>query len=198
MYIGDYLCTSTVKSYLCDRWDSFTSVEEVMRGLQALVTAGKVLYLGVSDHPAWVVMKANAYARQHGLTPFSLYQGKWSAAFRDMEAEIIPMCRDQGMAIVPWEPLGGGKLLSKEQREKKKDGRQSGDPTKEHLQVSNKLEDIASEKSTTVQAVVSTAAAVQRLADMIRLLHTSFISRLMSSLSSARERSSTSRHSMIT
>jgi aryl-alcohol dehydrogenase-like predicted oxidoreductase len=126
-----------------------------MRGLHSLVTAGKVLYLGVSDHPAWVVVKANAYARQHGLTPFSLYQGKWSAAFRDMEAEIIPMCRDQGMAIVPWEPLGGGKLLSKEQRETKKDGRQSGEPTKVHLLVSEKLEDIASQKSTTVQAVVS-------------------------------------------
>ena len=125
-----------------------------MRGLHSLVMAGKVLYLGVSDHPAWVVVKANDYARQHGLTPFSLYQGKWSAAFRDMEAEVIPMCRDQGMAIVPWEPLGGGKLLSAEQREKKKGGRQ-GDPTEEQLKVSQKLEEIAIQKKTTVQAVVS-------------------------------------------
>jgi aryl-alcohol dehydrogenase-like predicted oxidoreductase len=55
------------------RWDAVTSVEEVMRGLHALVMAGKVLYFSVSDTPAWVVVKANDYARQHGLTPFSLY-----------------------------------------------------------------------------------------------------------------------------
>ncbi|CZR57761.1 related to voltage-gated shaker-like K+ channel, subunit beta/KCNAB [Phialocephala subalpina] len=134
-------------------WDCVTSVEEVMRGLHTLVMAEKVLYLGVSDTPAWVVMKANDFARQHGLTPFSLYQGKWSASFRDMEAEIIPMYRDQGMAIAPWECLSGGKLLSKEQRKVKEGGRQSGPPTEEQIKVSEKLEAIATRKSTTVQAV---------------------------------------------
>jgi len=72
-------------------WDFTTSVEEVMHGLNALITAGKVLYLGVSDTPAWVVVKANEYARSHGLRPFSVYQGKWNASYRDMEREIIPM-----------------------------------------------------------------------------------------------------------
>ncbi|KAH6714131.1 NADP-dependent oxidoreductase domain-containing protein [Leptodontidium sp. MPI-SDFR-AT-0119] len=134
-------------------WDSVTSVEEVMRGLHTLVMAEKVLYLGVSDTPAWVVMKANGFARQHGLTPFSLYQGKWSASFRDLEAEIIPMCRDQGMAIAPWECLSGGKLLSKEQRKAKEGGRQSGPPSEVQIKISEKLEEIATRKSTTVQAV---------------------------------------------
>lgn len=101
--------------------------------------AGKVLYLGVADDPAWAVVKANDYARQHGLTPFSLYHGKWSAASRDMEAEIIPMCHDQGMAIVPWVALGGGKLMSAAQRASKKNGRQPGAPTAEHLKVSENL-----------------------------------------------------------
>ena len=56
--------------------DYTTSVEEIMRGLHQLVTAGKVLYLGVSDTPAWVVSRANQYARDHALTPFVIYQGQ--------------------------------------------------------------------------------------------------------------------------
>ncbi|KAH8587365.1 NADP-dependent oxidoreductase domain-containing protein [Bisporella sp. PMI_857] len=134
-------------------WDSVTSVEEIMRGLHALVMAGKVLYVGVSDTPAWVVMKANCFARQHGLTPFSLYQGRWNAGFRDLEAEIIPMCRDQGMALAPWEALGAGQLLSKKQREEKNGGRRYGPTTENEIKVSERLEEVAYKKSTTVQAV---------------------------------------------
>ncbi|KIW18090.1 hypothetical protein PV08_02377 [Exophiala spinifera] len=89
-------------------WDFTTGVEEVMQSLNHLVAAGKVLYLGVSDTPAWVVVKANAYARRHGLRPFSVYQGRWSAAERDFERDIIPMCRDEGMGLAPWGSLGGG------------------------------------------------------------------------------------------
>jgi aryl-alcohol dehydrogenase-like predicted oxidoreductase len=120
-----------------------------------LVLAGKVLYLGVSDTPAWVVVKANDYARHHGLTPFSLYQGKWSAGFRDLEAEVIPMCRDQGMALAPWEALGGGKLLSAEQREEKTDGRPKQNYTADQIKICDELERIAKDKSTSVPAVVS-------------------------------------------
>ncbi|KAK4495127.1 hypothetical protein PRZ48_013454 [Zasmidium cellare] len=138
-------------------WDFGTSVEEVMRHLHALVLARQVLYLGVSDTPAWVVVKANAFAKANGLTPFSVYQGKWNAAFRDMEAEIIPMCQDQGMAVMPWAALGGGQLLSAEQREKLKDdemvaGRQAKIEEK-NIKVSNALERLANEKNTTLQAI---------------------------------------------
>ena len=87
-----------------------------MTHLHSYVQDHSVLYLGASDIPAWIVVKANDYARTHGLTPFSVYQGRWNAAYRDMEAEIIPMCEDQGMAIVPWAALGGGQLMSAEQR----------------------------------------------------------------------------------
>ena len=79
-----------------------------MQSLNHLVAARKVLYLGISDTPAWVVAQANAYARQHGLRPFSLYQGRWSAAERDFEREIIPMCKSEGMGLAPWGTLGGG------------------------------------------------------------------------------------------
>ncbi|EKG22489.1 Aldo/keto reductase [Macrophomina phaseolina MS6] len=137
-------------------WDATTSVEELMTHLHALVMARQVLYLGASDFPAWVVVKANTYARQHGLTPFSVYQGRWNAAFRDMEAEIIPMCEDQGMAIVPWAALGGGQLLTKAQREAAaKDPKARGGYGQEekHRQVSEVLERIANAKGVTLQAV---------------------------------------------
>jgi aryl-alcohol dehydrogenase-like predicted oxidoreductase len=83
-----------------------------MQSLNVLINQGKVLYLGISDAPAWIVTKANMYARQHGLRPFSLYQGRYSAQERDLEREIIPMCRDEGMAIQPFGVLGGGYFKS--------------------------------------------------------------------------------------
>lgn len=60
-------------------WDFTTSIAEVMLALNQMVVAGKVLYLGISDTPAWVVSRANEYARQKGLTPFCVYQGYWNA-----------------------------------------------------------------------------------------------------------------------
>ncbi|CAF3025300.1 unnamed protein product [Rotaria sp. Silwood2] len=86
-----------------------------MQSLDHLVKAGKVLYLGASDSPAWVVAKANQYARDHGLRQFSVYQGMYNAAKRDAEREILPMLRDEGMAFAPWAALGGGKFKTKEQ-----------------------------------------------------------------------------------
>jgi aryl-alcohol dehydrogenase-like predicted oxidoreductase len=81
-------------------WDYATSVEEVMNGLHNLVTQGKVLYLGVSDTPAWIVAKANTYARLTGKTPFCIYQGAWSIMQRDFERDILPMCLAEGMYCI--------------------------------------------------------------------------------------------------
>ncbi|KAK7413923.1 putative aryl-alcohol dehydrogenase aad14 [Neonectria punicea] len=74
-------------------WDHTTSIEEIMDSLHILVEQGKVLYLGISDSPAWVVSAANTYARAHGKTPFSIYQGRWNVMRRDFERDIIPMAR---------------------------------------------------------------------------------------------------------
>ncbi|KAL6717233.1 hypothetical protein ACLMJK_005148 [Lecanora helva] len=150
------LQTSYVDILYVHWWDFATSVEEVMRSLHVLVMAEKVLYLGVSDTPAWVVVKANAYARQHGLTPFSVYQGRWNAAYRDMEAEVIPMCEDQGMAIVPWAALGGGQLMTAKQREQKAhdpDARGGYGASEIDVRVSEVLERISEGQGTTLQAV---------------------------------------------
>lgn len=72
-----------------------------MRSLHNLVVQGKVLYLGVSDTPAWVVAKANQYARDNALTPFVIYQGAWNVLERSFERDIIPMARAEGAFVHP-------------------------------------------------------------------------------------------------
>ncbi|CAM1511620.1 Fc.00g091330.m01.CDS01 [Cosmosporella sp. VM-42] len=132
-------------------WDYSTSIPELMQSLNQLVLAGKVLYLGISDSPAWVVSKANEYARNHGLRQFSVYQGRWSAASRDFEREIIPMCRAEGMALAPWGALGGGKFKSEEARNAS-EGRQV-QASEAEIKVSKVLESIAARKSTAITSV---------------------------------------------
>jgi aryl-alcohol dehydrogenase-like predicted oxidoreductase len=131
-----------------------------MNALNDLVTARKVLYLGISDTPAWIVAKANCYARQHGLRQFSIYQGRWSAAERSFEREIIPMALDEGMALAPWGSIGGGSFKTRAQRESPEDG---GRNMKRLLmgneeKVSDVLEDIANTKSP-VPPITSVALA---------------------------------------
>lgn len=99
-----------------------------MDSLHHHVVAGKILYLGISNTPAWVVSKANEYARQRGLTPFSVYQGQWSAAERDVEREILPMCNDEGMALAPYGVLGMGYFRTSAQR---KEEAKEGNPQRE-------------------------------------------------------------------
>jgi len=118
------LRTSYIDLLYLHWWDWDTSVEEVMRALHTLVLQGKVLYLGVSDTPAWVVSKANQYARDHAMTPFVIYQGAWNVLERSFEREIIPMARSEGMALAPWNVLAGGKIRTDEEDERR---RQTGE-----------------------------------------------------------------------
>ncbi|KAL2256051.1 hypothetical protein VTK26DRAFT_2265 [Humicola hyalothermophila] len=134
-------------------WDFSASIPEVMHSLNHLVASGKVLYLGVSDTPAWVVSKANEYARCHGLRPFSVYQGRWSAARRDLEREIIPMCRAEGMAIAPWGALGGGAFKTEEQRAAAAGQGRAVPATPEEIAVSKALEAVAKRRGTHVTSI---------------------------------------------
>lgn len=150
------LQTDYIDLFYVHWWDFTTGVEEVMHGLNSLITAGKVLYLGVSNAPAWVVVKANDYARANGLRPFSVYQGKWNASFRHMESEIIPMCRDQGMGIAPWGPLGQGRFKTAAAREAAHTGAERAAQLSENeIRVSDALEAVANRKGTSLHAVVS-------------------------------------------
>jgi aryl-alcohol dehydrogenase-like predicted oxidoreductase len=94
-------------------WDFLTPVEEVMRGLDDLVRAGKVHYLGISDTPAWIVARANTLAELRGWTAFCGLQIEFSLLERTPERELIPMAKSFGMTVTPWGPLGGGALTGK-------------------------------------------------------------------------------------
>jgi len=94
-------------------WDELTPVEEVMRALDDLVRAGKILYVGVSDYPAWIVSRANTLAEFKGWTPFIALQIQYSLIERTPERDLIPMARALGITITPWSPLGGGVLTGK-------------------------------------------------------------------------------------
>ena len=93
--------------------DFLTPLEETMRGLEDVVRAGKVRYLGISNHPAWMVVKANAIAERRGWTKFDALQNYYSIAGRELEREIIPMAESEGLALMPWSPLAGGFLSGK-------------------------------------------------------------------------------------
>ena len=94
-------------------WDGMTPVDEVLRALDDLVRAGKVLYVGISDTPAWVVSQANATADLRGWSRFVAYQGVYSLASRAPERDILPMTRALDMAFTPWGILEGGELTGK-------------------------------------------------------------------------------------
>ncbi|HAH25708.1 MAG TPA: aldo/keto reductase, partial [Prolixibacteraceae bacterium] len=93
--------------------DPITPLEETMRGLEDVVRSGKVRYIGVSNHPAWMVVKANSYAEKMGWTKFVASQNYYSIASRDIEREIIPMALSESIGIMPWSPLAGGFLSGK-------------------------------------------------------------------------------------
>ncbi|TYJ54957.1 hypothetical protein B9479_004369 [Cryptococcus floricola] len=126
-------------------WDYSASIPEVMLSLNDLVKSGKVLYLGISDTPAWIVAQANEYARQNALTPFVIYQGNWNVAKRDMERDIIPMCRANGMSVAAWGVLGQGKFKSPDEVKDQAYWRDGVPPTEAELAVSQVLQEVADE-----------------------------------------------------
>lgn len=145
-------------------WDHTTSIKEIMDSLHILVEQGKVMYLGISDSPAWVVSAANTYAIDHGKTPFSIYQGRWNVMMRDFEREIIPMARHFGMALAPWDCLGGGKFQTKKSLdERKKKGERlrsmmgDGTQTEDEIRMSEALAKVAEEHG--IESVTAIALA---------------------------------------
>lgn len=94
-------------------WDHTTPIEEVMRAFDDLVRSGKVLYIGISDAPAWIVSAANVMAELRGWTPFIGLQIEYSLRERTPERDLIPMANAFGLAVTPWGPLAGGLLTGK-------------------------------------------------------------------------------------
>jgi aryl-alcohol dehydrogenase-like predicted oxidoreductase len=94
-------------------WDGMTPVEEVVRALDDLVASGKVLYVGISDTPSWVVSQAVATADLRGWSRFVALQAPYSLADRDVERELLPMARALDLTFTPWGMLEGGALTGK-------------------------------------------------------------------------------------
>lgn len=161
------LRTSYIDILYVHVWDFETSIEEVMNNLHNLVVSGKVLYLGISDTPAWVVAQANQYARDHGKTPFCVYQGCWNVMDRAFERDIIPMAREHGMALAPWNVLAGGKLRSDVEEERREKSGENGRDlkinehgwkrTEQERKMSNALEKVGKEVG--VDSVTAVAIA---------------------------------------
>src|ERR671915_1841111 len=99
-----------VDLYQIHRWDELTPIEETMEALDDVVRAGKARYLGASTMAAWRFAKAQAVAERHGWTRFVSMQCRYSLLYREVEREMIPLCRDQGVAVVPYSPLARGLL----------------------------------------------------------------------------------------
>jgi len=94
-------------------WDFTTPVEEVMRGLENLVSSGKVHYIGISDTPAWIVSQANTLAHFRGWPAFAALQVEYSLIQRTPERDLLPMAKHLDLAVTPWAPLAGGALTGK-------------------------------------------------------------------------------------
>ncbi|KAI0792557.1 aryl-alcohol dehydrogenase [Abortiporus biennis] len=165
------LRTSYVDILYVHWWDYTTGVEEVICGLDRLVQQGKVLYPGVSDTPAWVVSKANTYAKLMGKTPFVIYQGAWNILSRDFEREILPMARDQGMALAPWNVLAAGKIRTDAEEEKRRQTGEKGrmmmasgwERNEDERKMSQALEKVAKEIGAKgINAVVAIAYVMQK------------------------------------
>ena len=94
--------------YQIHRWDFTTPIEETLEALDSLVRSGKVRYLGASSMAAWQFSKALYTAREHGWHRFVSMQNHYNLIYREEEREMIPLCIDQGVAVIPWSPLARG------------------------------------------------------------------------------------------
>jgi aryl-alcohol dehydrogenase-like predicted oxidoreductase len=123
------LGTDHVDLYQIHRWDPETPIEETMEALHDVVRAGKARYLGASSMYAWQFSKAQYLARANGWTPFSAMQNHYNLVYREEEREMLPLCLDQGVGVIPWSPLARGLLAGNRSRDgERRTTRANNDP----------------------------------------------------------------------
>jgi aryl-alcohol dehydrogenase-like predicted oxidoreductase len=150
------LQTDYIDLYWVHIWHQITPVEEVMQGLDDLVRQGKVLYVGISDAPAWWIAQANTLAHLRGWSPFIGLQIEYSLIERTAERELIPMAKALNLGLTAWSPLAGGLLTGKYHGHGSSEpGRMSGDMMKQFLPEQQRTERI-------VAAVKTVSAEVGR------------------------------------
>ena len=99
-----------VDLYIYHMWDWQTPIEDIMDGLNRIVKAGKARYIGISNCFAWQIAKANALAEKEGFAKFVSIQGQYNLIFREEEREMVPFCKEEGIALTPYSPLASGRL----------------------------------------------------------------------------------------
>lgn len=128
------LGTDYLDLYQTHRWDNETPIEETLAAFDDLVRVGKVRYLGVSTMPAWQLSKVQYTAQLGGFTKFVSMQNYYNLLYREEEREMIPLCADQGMGVIPWSPLARGMLAGTRHRDGARDTTRSGnDPFSDEL-----------------------------------------------------------------
>jgi aryl-alcohol dehydrogenase-like predicted oxidoreductase len=137
------LKTDYIDLYWVHIWDQITPVEEVMRGLDDLVRQGKVLYVGISDAPAWWIAQANTLASLRGWSPFVGLQIEYSLLERTVERELIPTAKALKLGVTAWSPLSRGVLTGKYHgRGSSEPGRMSSDMMKQFMPEEQRTERI--------------------------------------------------------
>jgi aryl-alcohol dehydrogenase-like predicted oxidoreductase len=116
-----------VDLYQIHRWDYETPVEETMEALHEVVKAGKARYIGASSMFAWQFAKAQHVAERHGWTRFSSMQNHYNLIYREEEREMLPLCADQGVAVLPYSPLARGMLAGNRSRQGERRTARAGD-----------------------------------------------------------------------
>jgi aryl-alcohol dehydrogenase-like predicted oxidoreductase len=111
------LGTDYVDLYQIHRWDYQTPIEETMAALHEVVQAGKARYIGASSMFAWQFAKAQNLAERHGWSRFASMQNHYNLIYREEEREMIPLCADQGVAVLPYSPLARGVLAGNRGRQ---------------------------------------------------------------------------------
>lgn len=104
------LGTDYVDLYQIHRWDRTTPIEETMEALHDVVKAGKARYIGASSMYAWQLLKAQHVAERHGWTKFVSMQNYLNLLYREEEREMLPLCQEEGIGVIPWSPLAKGRL----------------------------------------------------------------------------------------
>ena len=128
------LGTDHVDLYQIHRWDRHTPIEETMEALHDVVKAGKARYIGASSMWAWQFSLAQQVAKENGWTRFSTMQNHYNLAYREEEREMIPLCRHQGVALIPWSPLARGFLAGNRKKDDASEGSTSRAKTDEIAQ----------------------------------------------------------------
>ncbi len=182
--------TDYIDLYWLHIWDKMTPVEEVMRAFDDLVRQGKVLYIGVSDAPAWWIAQANTIADLRGWTKFVGLQIEYSLVERTVEGELIPMAKAFNLGLAAWSPLGGGLLSGKYQSRDTSESRFSNESMQQFLRKGERPDRIVfalkkiSEETGRSQAQVALAWLRYRDVPVIPILGVRRISQLQDNLDS--------------